>query len=97
MMPQVLAVKARLMQDHPSVAPLSDLCGGVNRLTAAAIFAACHCQTRRTVKVVEQARGALRNFRRDTDARAKLYEARLLQLCLEIAARTTPPKRKAHR
>lgn len=99
---QVLAVKARLMQDHPDVDEVAGhYCGGfVNRLTAAKIYVACGMRMKRCRRVTDRARMALRNVPRATsDAQAKHYEAKLSQLCLELAVRTTAPsrrKRKAH-
>jgi len=93
---QVLAVKARLVQDHPDVDVVAGAyCGGfVNRLTAAAIYAATGCDLKRCRTVTDKARSALRMFRRDTSTRALLYEARLSQLCIELAVRTTAPRRE---
>jgi len=101
MNPQVLAVKARLVQDHPAVNIIAETyCGGfVNRLTAAAIYAATGGDLGRCRRVANKARAKLRNFRRDSVPRAQLYEAKLAQLCVELALRRRTAavrKRRAH-
>lgn len=93
---QVLTVKARLVQDHPDVDTVADayLGGFVNRLTAATIFVACGMRMKRCRRVTDQARSALRMVDRTGDHRARKYAQQLEQLCLELAARTTPPARR---
>lgn len=99
-MEQVLAVKARLMQDHPDVDTVAgSYCGGfVNRLTAAKIYVACGMRMKRCRRVTDAARSALRNMPRAiSDAQARHYAASLERLCLELAARTTAPRQRKTR
>ena len=104
MTPQVLAVKARLMQDDPRVSEVASLCstgtpwhkqeGSVKRITAALIYVACGCRITRCRKVVNVARMALRGHRRDTPSHAARYEAALLDNALTLAKHTTPARQR---
>ena len=101
---QVLAVRARLVQEHHRVDEVAKLCGfgemghvwSVNRLTAAMIYVACGLSITRCRKVVSQARMALRGHRRDNERHAQRYEQRLLENSLVLAKRTTPGRQRKH-
>ena len=100
MTPQVLAVQARLVQDHPDVQAVAILTGNwsaVNRLTAASIYIACGRDLRRCRKVLDRARCDLRNMRRNGEHREKLYQEQLMHRCLSIAKRTTAPAARKQR
>ena len=90
MIPQVIAVKARLMQDDARVQDLARG-AGVKRLTMAAIYAACGCRITRTRKVLREAQMALRgNVPANPNAQRR-YEEALLSNALVLATRTTAP------
>lgn len=97
MIPQVLAVQARLVQDHPDVEVVAGAyCRGfVNRLTAAVIYSACGCSLQKSRKVVNAARMKLRNMEEPGNHNAqRRYEVALQATALAIAARTTAPRKR---
>lgn len=99
---QVLAVRARLVQEDRRVDEVAKLCGcgvighvwSVKRLTAAMIYVACGLSITRSRKVVNESRMALRGHRRDNEHYAQIYEQRLLENALVLAKRTTPNRQR---
>lgn len=93
MVTQVLAVKARLMQQDATVRALAKQTH-VSVPTAATVYVACGLRLPRTIKVLAEGRIQLRRFTVIDDKSAAIYEAKLLGICLPLAARTTPRKRE---
>lgn len=104
---QVLAVRARLVQEDRRVDEVAKLCAtgemnghvwSVNRLTAAMIYVACGLSITRCRRVVKESRMALRGHRRNDERTAQRYEQRLLENALVLAKRTTPgrPRKTPH-
>lgn len=92
---QVLAVKARLVQDSLRVQELG-IASGVRPLTLAMIYCACGCRITRARKVLQEARMALRGHRQHTPSHAARYEQALLANALVLAKRTTPARKRTH-
>lgn len=93
----LLAVKARLVQDHPDVEEVAYMFGagapGVNCLTAAKVYVLCGRSMRRCRKVAARVRETLRLHRRGTAREEAFYWQNVETQALRLAARVTPRSR----